>query len=176
MEITSNPMRSLEESIYKNLSREKISNQNQRKNYIEEAERITAAQSREYEVQAMFTIACLIATVSLSVLAAVVDLKINQDTPANKATIDDNLKRQIDSLKYTTSVLQILAKTTEQLPAIKNSFSQSKLNQLQHRKQLQEMHLSHLNQERSNSQTQTLLHEVKDTRRRKQQARAATNS
>lgn len=212
MGIALNPIHNLERSIYKNISREKTHNQNQREAYIAETDKITEDQSRAYEMQAMITVACVIVMVSFSVFAAMTDYRINQNqvvlnqlTPENKTSFINQLtpeqreglinqlapegtidlaidkysailEETTNSLKITRDFCRIAEQAIPKLPEVTNFYSQSKLNQLQHVKQIKEMHLSHLNQERANSHTQSLLNDIKDMRRRQQQARTVAGS
>lgn len=190
MEITFNPsglIQSLEYNLHKGVSRSKTEIQKQMRDWITEADRITEQKSSAYRTEAMVMVACAVGMIALSMIGAGIDSQLESIkselniNPNNFPPIErifftcnltylENMQKKLTSCKMVSNVLNLgLQKGSE----VFSCLAKILLTNLDHRQRKQEIYLSQLQQEQHNSAIQSLLSEVKDMKRRQQQAKAA---
>lgn len=194
MTVALNPsglINSLEYNLYKGVSRSKTDNQQKIEACILETDKITEQRSAAYRKEAMVMVICAVSLVALAAIGVAIEWKIESIksnlSRLSSVNLNDLSPKQRIYLKYT---IESLEKTQKKLNACKNfsnglnvamqkvpeiysSFSRVSTNRLDYKYKKQEMRWSYLQQELSNSPTQSLLNDVKEAKRRQQQAKAA---
>lgn len=194
MTVAFNPsglINSLEYNLYKGVSRSKIDNQQKIEACTAEADEITEQRSAAYRTEAVVMIACAVGLVALAVIGSTIEWKLEsiKSDLSNLSSISlgnlnpeqsANLKGTIESLKKTQKKLNTyknfyngLNIAAQKGSDCYSSFSRVSINELDHQYKKKEMRLQQLHQELYNSSTQSLLNDVKDMKRRQQQAKAA---
>lgn len=174
---------SLEYNIYKGVSRSKADNQQKIEACILEADKIADKRSAAYQTEAMVMIACAVGMIAFAVIGIAADLNIASiEGPLNQLKSGPRLMNgdtQIKNLtiklgKYTSykNTFTTISQAFDRGSNIYSHFSKISHNQLDHESQKKNMRLQQLYQELSNPSTQSLLNDVKEMRRRQQQAKA----
>lgn len=195
MTITSfNPselINSLEYNLYKGVSRSKTDNQQKIEACILEADKITEQKSAAYRKEAMVMVACAVGMIAFAMIGIAIDWK--SETIKSDLSSLSNVNLSNLSTEQASSITQSIAdleKSGKILSAYKNiingfslgaqkgpdaysSFSRVSTNRLDHKYKKQEMRWSQLHQELSNSSTQSVLNDIKEVKRRQQQAKTA---
>jgi hypothetical protein len=194
MTVAFNPsglINALEYNLYKGLSRSKTGNQQQIEACILETDKITEQKSAEYRTEAWVMVTCAVGLVALAAIGLAIEWKmesIKSDLSKLSSVNLNNLNpKQRINLKYTIESLEKTQKTLNTCKNVSNglniaaqkgpecysSFSRVSTNQLDHQYKKKEMRLQQLQQERSSPADRSLLEEIKDMKRRQQQAKAA---
>ncbi len=194
MTVAFNPsglINSLEYNLYKGVSRSKTDNQQKMEACTAEADKIVEQRSAAYRTEAVVMIACAVGLVALAAIGLAIEWKmesiksdlsklssVNLNNLSPEQRID--LKHAIESLEKTQKTFNTCKNVSNGLniaaqkgPECYSSFSRVSTNQLDHQYKKREMRLQQLQQERSSPADRSLLEEIKDMKRRQQQAKAA---
>ncbi|MEK7339605.1 MAG: hypothetical protein WBD50_06475 [Candidatus Rhabdochlamydia sp.] len=187
MEIPFNPsalINSLEYNLYKGISRSKTGNQQQIEACILETDKITEQKSAAYRTEAWVMVACAVGMIAFAMIGVAAELRLASTEGAlNQLKCgprlmdgDTQIKDLTEKLSIHTArknTLNTVSQTFDRGSNIYSQFSKISHNQLDHESQKKQMRLQQLQQERSNSADRSLLEEIKDLKRRQQQAKAA---
>ena len=194
MTVAFNPsglINSLEYNLHKGVSRSKTDNQQKIEACTAEADKIIEQRSTAYRTEAWVMVACAVSLVALAAIGVAIEWKmesIKSDLSKLSSVHLNNLSpEQKINLKYTIESLEKVQKTLNTCKNFSNglniaaqkgsdcysSFSRVSTNQLDHQNKKKEMRLQQIHQELSSSSTQSLLNDVKEMKRRQQQAKAA---
>lgn len=191
MTVSFNPsalINSLEYNLHKGVSRSKTDNQKQIEDCMAEADKISEQKSSAYRKEAMVMVAFAVAMVAVAMTGAVIEWKNAPDHDAynrlycgadtkviNEIGREARMKALTDKLRLYNSTKSLsnnapnfIGKGLEAY----SHFTKITHNQLDHESQKKNMRLQQLQQERSNSSAKELLDNVKEMKRRQQQAKA----
>ncbi|PWU14052.1 MAG: hypothetical protein C5B45_05095 [Chlamydiae bacterium] len=180
MTVALNPsglINSLEYNLYKGVSRSKTDNQQKIEASITEADKITEEKSAAYRKEAMVMVACAIGMIAFAMIGTAIDWKLEAiksdlSSLSNTQSITD-LEKSRKILSTYKNIINGFSLGAQKGPDAYSSFSRVSINRLDHQYKKNEMRLQQLHQELSNPSTQSLLNDIKEMKRRQQQAKAA---
>lgn len=175
---------SLEYNLYKGISRSKTVNQQEIKACILETDKITEQKSAAYRTEAWVMVACAVGMFVFAMIGVATELslasiegELNQLKCGPRLTEGDtqlkDLTVKLSNYTARKNTLNTISQTFDRGSNIYSHFSKISHNQLEHESQKKQMRLQQLQQERSNSADRSLLEDLKDMKRRQQQAKAA---
>lgn len=183
MTVAFNPsglIHSLEYNMHKDVSRSKIDTQKKIEDCITETDKIVEQRSNAYRKEAVVMVACAVGMLALAMLGAFFELQ-NAPTQGKLDTLKmsgpshdiDDLTKKLGDRNFNKSVSNGLSQLTGGLSGAYSHYTKISHNQLDHQYKKKDMRWSQLQQELNNSSAQSLLNDVKEMKRRQQQAKAA---